>query len=55
MPSQVSYGILYLVCAMEVLHVFLHHVARCDVSATTKPPLAGDAIPVLSLEEPAKR
>jgi hypothetical protein len=38
---------------MEVLHIFLNNVAGGDVSAATKPPLAGDAVPVLCLEEPA--
>lgn len=42
-----------LVCLVEVLHVLLHNVARGDVSAATKPPLAGDAVPLLRLKVPA--
>lgn len=34
-----------LVCLVEVLHVLWHHVAGGDVSATTKPPLAWNAVP----------
>ena len=41
-----------LVCLVEVLHVFRHHVAGSDVRAATKPPLARDAVPVLCLKVP---
>jgi hypothetical protein len=41
-----------LVGLVEVLHILWHNVAGGDVSAATKPPLAGDAVPLLSLKVP---
>ncbi len=40
----------HLVHAVEVAHVLLHNVVGGDVGAAAKPPLAGDALPVLSLK-----
>lgn len=52
-PAPASSTAHVLVCAVEVLHVLLVHVGGGDVGSATKPPLAWDAVPLLSLKVPA--
>ncbi len=40
----------HLVCAVEVAHVLFIKVGRRNVGAPAKPPLAGDAVPLLRLK-----
>lgn len=43
-----------LVGAVEVGHVLGHHPVGGDVGAAAKPPLAGDAVPLLRLKVPGR-
>ena len=52
--ASLQYNSSHLVGAVEVAHVLLIHVGGGDVGAAAKPPLAGDALPVLGLKVAAQ-